>query len=218
MVKFIWFTLFTLLISSALLAQTIIKGKAVNAKNGEGLPFVNITLKGTTQGTTSDVQGRFTLTIHKPTEAIVTYVGFEPQTISLSTNSSEFLLIQLKERTTQLNEVVVRPEDNPALKIIRKVIANKSINDPESLASYTYNSYNKLALTFEKGTDSVKYPLLGKKADYEKDYQKMDSFASRNDIFVTESFTEKKHVKPNLDKETVLGNRMTGVKDPFFAF
>jgi hypothetical protein len=216
--KFGWMTLCFCLGLGTLAAQTIIKGKVVNAKNGESLPFVNITLTGTTFGTTADVQGRFSISIDRSVNAVVTYVGFESQTISLTVNSKEFLLIRLKERTTELNEVVVRPEDNPALKIIRKVIANKASNDPESLTSYTYNSYNKLALTFEKGTDSIKYPLLGKKEDYEKGYQKIDSFASRNDIFVTESFTEKKHVKPNLDKETVLANRMTGVKDPFFAF
>jgi hypothetical protein len=201
-----------------LTAQTIIKGKVVNAKNGESLPFVNITLTGTTLGTTADVQGRFSISIDRSVNAVVTYVGFESQNISLAINSKEFLLIRLKERTTELNEVVVRPGDNPALKIIRKVIANKSFNDPESLSSYTYNSYNKLALTFEKGTDSIKYPPLAKKEKSEKEYHKMDSFANKNDIFVTESYTEKKHVKPNLNKETVLGNRMTGVKDPFFAF
>jgi hypothetical protein len=218
MLKFIGVAIFAFICSGSSFSQIIIKGKVVNSKNGEALPFVNLAIKGTTQGTTADVQGRFSLAIDKPVEAIITYVGFQSKTIQLSKSTKGVLFIKLMEQATELNEVVVRPEDNPALKIIRKVIANKSFNDPESLTSYTYNSYNKLSSTFEKDSVLITYPLLGKKEEYEKGYQKIDSFASKKDLFIMESFTEKKHVKPNLNKETVLGNRMSGVKDPFFAF
>ena len=211
------FAMFALLASTPIFSQTEIIGKVINDKTKEPLPFVNLTIKGTTQGTTADAQGRFSLAITKPVEVVITYVGFEPSTIKFSPSLKEFAIIALKEKATQLNEVVVRPADNPALKIIRKVIANRAVNDPENLPSFSYNSYNRLSLTFQKTTDSI--PLaLPRKKDSAKELHQLDSFAAKNNIFVTESYTEKKFVSPSYSKETVLANKMSGVKEPFFAF
>lgn len=192
-----------------LLAQTLlVKGIVIDNKTQEPLPFVNIVVTKTFNGTTSDIDGRFQISFEKGQSIEFRYVGYQAQTITPETSSS-YLIVRLQEQATQLREVVVHAGENPALKIIRRVIENKPNNDPQNLDSYIYNSYNKLIGSLA-AVDMQKAPI--------KDSVAMRRFMEENHLFVSESYTRKQYVKPNLNKETVLGNRFSGLKDPFFAF
>jgi Family of unknown function (DUF5686)/CarboxypepD_reg-like domain len=189
-------------------SQVILQGKVIHSRTSEALPFVNLSVRGTNQGTTADVEGRFNFTwAGGEADLIFSYVGFESFTYHFSPPENNFLLIRLNEKPTELHEVVIYPGENPALQIIRKVIRNKPLNDPENLSSFSYRAYNKLYLTVDGSGDSAK----------NKTEEKFEKFAARNYMFVNESYSERKYVKPNLTKETILANRMSGVKDPFFA-
>jgi hypothetical protein len=189
----------------------VIRGKVINEKTRESLPFVNIGIAGTHRGTASDVEGRFELTVpSETTEIIFSYVGFETLKSPMPPVSG-YLTIRMKEKATELNAITIRPEDNSALKIIRRAVKNKSLNDPENLESFSYNCYNKLYSTLGESD--------GKKSNLKpKDSVALKNFADRNHLFLVESYTERKFVKPNFTKEVVLGNRMSGIKDPFFSF
>ena len=67
------------------MAQTIlISGRVVNGKNKESLPFVNVTIKNTIVGTTTDVEGRFTMRVPETDcELIFTYVGFKTYIVAV---------------------------------------------------------------------------------------------------------------------------------------
>jgi hypothetical protein len=190
--------------------QALLKGKVINEKSREPLAFVNIVIKNTYTGTTSDIDGLFQLAIpsHEIT-LVFSYLGFESRTITVSDFSAS-ITVTLKEKPTQLQEVVVRSGDNPAFRIIRQAVKNKSINDPENLPSFSYNSYNKLYSTLLNPDSSIVSDKV--------DTVKFNKYLRENHLFIHESYTEKKFLKPNFTKETVLGNHLSGVKDPFFAF
>lgn len=61
--------------------------------------------KGTTNGTITDLDGRFTLSIGKGTELIVSYVGYTTKTVKIGNQST--IKIVLIEDTKTLDEVVV---------------------------------------------------------------------------------------------------------------
>lgn len=65
----------------------------------------NIMIKGSTIGTVTDMDGRFTLEVPEQATLVVSYIGFLPQEIKIG-NKSEFA-ISLKEDTKLLDEVVV---------------------------------------------------------------------------------------------------------------
>jgi hypothetical protein len=202
--------LFLLCISFLCQGQSILKGRVINEKTREPLAFVNIIIKNTFRGTTTDIDGRFELKIsEKDVTLIFSYVGFETRSV-LAHVSEKNISIRLREVSTELQEVVVRPGDNPAFRIIRQAIKNKPINDPENLNSFSYNSYNKLYSTL-LNADSVM-----QKQD--ADTVKLKQYLHDNHLFVHESYTERKYLKPNYSKEVVLGNHLSGIKDPFFAF
>lgn len=81
-----------------------ISGSVIDAT---GLPVIgaNVILKGTTSGTITDMDGRFTLEV--PDNAIleVSYIGFVTQEVTPGNKTS--LQINLKEDSQKLDEVVV---------------------------------------------------------------------------------------------------------------
>lgn len=78
----------------------------VTDSKGEPIIGANVSVKGTTNGTTTDVSGAFSL--HVPSdraEIVISYIGYEQQVIALKGQTT--LTIVLKEDTQKLEEVVV---------------------------------------------------------------------------------------------------------------
>ena len=195
-------------VSFASFGQLELSGIVVHEKTKAPLPFVNIVIKETHQGVASDIEGRFKIACLAGQTLELRYVGFENYLLTPRESTSS-LVIGLREKTTELNTIIIRPSDNPALKIIRKVIANREKNDPENLPSFSYNSYNKLSCALQ---------VVGSYSKNGKDSAKVKNFIKDKLAFISESYTEKKYTRPNSHKEIVLGNRFSGIKDPFFAF
>lgn len=202
-------TLACLFLSLLANGQTMVSGKVINEKNKEPLAFVSIVIKSYNGGTTTDIDGKFKLTLPAGyRELAITHIGFEPKTIIIN-EAVATVTIRLREKTTELNEVVVHPEDNPAFRIIRQATKNRPLNDPDNLTSFSYNSYNKLYSTLLDADSTAALSL---------DTARLRQYLKKNHLFIHESYTERKYIKPNLSKEVVLGNHLSGIKDPFFAF
>jgi len=93
-------------ISVCVSAQTI-TGTVTSATDGSTLPGVSVAVKGTTSGTTTDVDGNFSIPIQSDKAVLVfTYVGFKTQEVTV-TNTSKSMKIVLVENAQQLSEVVV---------------------------------------------------------------------------------------------------------------
>ncbi|CAM1353829.1 SusC/RagA family TonB-linked outer membrane protein [Tenacibaculum ascidiaceicola] len=107
------------LFSSFIYGQTI-KGKIVGV-NGESIPFANIIEKGTTNGTTSNENGEFSLNVKKlPTIVTISSLGFV--TIEKNVvNTNTFLQVTLREDSDVLEEVVI---SGLASTVKRKNLAN----------------------------------------------------------------------------------------------
>ena len=74
-------------------------------EQGEPIIGASVLEKGTTNGTITDLDGRFTLSIGKGTELIVSYVGYTTKTVKIGNQST--IKIVLIEDTKTLDEVVV---------------------------------------------------------------------------------------------------------------
>jgi len=82
-----------------------VTGSVQDAKGG-GIPGVSVAVKGTTTGTTTDVNGAFTISVKSANaELQVTSVGYVSQTVALAGRSS--VTITLQDDVSQLNEVIV---------------------------------------------------------------------------------------------------------------
>jgi TonB-dependent starch-binding outer membrane protein SusC len=92
--------------SSHLIAQTrAISGKITDV-SGQGVPGVNVLIKGTTNGTSSDANGNYTINVDNENAVLVfSSVGFTPQEKPVGNQST--IAISLQEDISTLNEVVV---------------------------------------------------------------------------------------------------------------
>jgi hypothetical protein len=82
-----------------------VKGKITDT-NGEGLTGVSILLKGTTNGTSTDINGNYSLNIPEDSGVlIVSYLGFISKEVPV--NNRATINIQLEEDSKALSEVVV---------------------------------------------------------------------------------------------------------------
>ena len=82
-----------------------ISGVVTEKKTGEPIIGASVVEKGTTNGTITDLDGNFTLKV--PSDAIIniTYVGYQPQSLSVSGQTT--FKIKMEEESMALEQVVV---------------------------------------------------------------------------------------------------------------
>ena len=92
-------------LTAATLADITVQGTVTDAK-GEGLPGVNVILKGTSRGATTDAQGQFRLNVpDQGATLVISFVGFKTQEIAATSGTR--LAIKLEAEDKSLDEVVV---------------------------------------------------------------------------------------------------------------
>lgn len=101
------FFLICLTIPSTAFAQTFeVSGTVTAAEDGMLLPGVNVIEKGTTNGTVTDFDGNYNLTVSNPNAVIVfSYVGFQPLEANVNSRSTLDAVLQVDQNS--LDEVVV---------------------------------------------------------------------------------------------------------------
>lgn len=96
-----------LLLSHIIQGQTpTISGRVISADEPDGLPGVNVMVRGTNEGTITDVDGSFLIPASRGNVLTFSFVGYESQTREI-TDPSENLLVTLVPSATQLETVVV---------------------------------------------------------------------------------------------------------------
>ncbi len=217
--SFLSLSLLFLLCITAQAQSFQINGKVKDAKTKENLAFVNIIInQQVTQGTTTDIDGKFDLNSDEPIrELSLIYIGYKTKTISVE--GEDFLSIEMEQDELMLGEIVVIAGENPAHRIIRKAVQNKRINNPEKVRSFKYTSYNKfVANTTFDSTQYIQRRVKGRNA--EKDQQtRIDATSAQANfdqyhLMILESVTERIFIRPDKSEETVLASRVSGLQNP----
>ena len=98
-------------IQSILAQEGIISGTVMDGEFNDVLPFANITIKGTTKGTTSDFDGKYALELEPGTYTVVfSFLGYETKEISevvIAQGAEEIIDVTLNPLPNALDEVVV---------------------------------------------------------------------------------------------------------------
>ncbi|GAE19972.1 TonB-dependent receptor [Bacteroides pyogenes DSM 20611 = JCM 6294] len=94
-----------LLSVSFVFAQVAVRG-TVKDETGEGIPGASVQVKGTSQGTITDIDGKFSLAApNKNSVLVVSFIGYT--TVEQKVDAQKPMLIVLKEDTKTLDEVVI---------------------------------------------------------------------------------------------------------------
>ncbi|MDG4714967.1 TonB-dependent receptor [Winogradskyella marincola] len=95
------------LFSTVMYAQSTIKGKVIDGDMNSPLPGANVIVKGTTNGTTTDFDGNFTITAESGSgEVVISYVGYVSQTIAYN-GDADLGTITLVSSEVGLDEIMI---------------------------------------------------------------------------------------------------------------
>lgn len=86
--------------------QVRVTGKVTDIKSGEPLPGVNIVVKGTTNGVSSDMDGAYSIVLENSKDVLVfSFLGYKPEEVEVGNRS--VIDIKMTESAQQLDEMVV---------------------------------------------------------------------------------------------------------------
>ncbi|MGO3810782.1 DUF5686 and carboxypeptidase regulatory-like domain-containing protein [Mesonia sp.] len=117
----------------------------VTDEAGEPVPYVNIYLKDTYKGTTSNNEGNYKLDYEQTgTNTLVfQFLGFKTLEKEVNIERFPFILnVSLAEESTSLDEVVLKSGKNPAIRVIKKAIKYRKENLAKTDA-YTADFYSR---------------------------------------------------------------------------
>lgn len=99
-------TVLLLMVSLSLMAQKVsIRGTVTDKSDGSLLPGVSVIEKGTTNGSATDQQGIFNLSVSQGATIIISFIGYQSQEITVGTQTS--FTVQMESDVVTLKDVVV---------------------------------------------------------------------------------------------------------------
>jgi len=215
-----------LLITSIVCSAQSIKGIVRDSTNKAPIAFAHITLGDHKTGVTSDIDGKFAITLPTGYHGVIyiSHVSYRTQQIS----SEDWVKrisgdIYLQQQVTNLREVIVLAGENPAWQIIRQVVKNRDRHQPLKYPAFSYRAYTKLVALGEGDPINIDSLVARRLADG-KVLSKTDSanlsqdkFFDKNYIFVSESVTEKYFQQPAKHHEKLIAHKVSGFQSPLFA-
>lgn len=201
-------------------AQSI-TGVVTDAKTREPLPFVNVVI-GKAKHTMTDANGRYRLPFSAG-ELRVSSVGYETQRVKVTKPGQ--MNFQLKSTGDQLKEAKVTGrkqkysrKNNPAVELMKKVIAAKKLHDLKERDYYTINKYSKITLAFNDVTDKVFEEGKFKNFPFLKDHVEVCNETGKLILPLTVDETVTQHLyrrDPRTEKSIIIGERHEGIDDLF---
>ena len=204
-------------------AQHTITGQIIDAKTGEPIPFASAQYLGHGVGVASDVDGNFQIARHNGWQLTFTSVGYVSQTINVNSGIKSNIKISLKTDNKMLKEVTIKTKrqrysrkNNPAVEMMKKVIAAKKQTDLSNRDFYQYNKYQKITLALNdfrpEVLDSPKY----KKKQWLIDQIEACPYNNKLilPISVDETVSQKIYRKKPHDEKTIIkGINTQGIND-----
>ncbi len=188
-----------------------INGTVLDKQTGSPVSDATIFLLKAKTGTSTDDKGKFNLAVSMPSDSlVVSLVGYETRQFAVRDLSSP-AIIEVAASAVDLNEVTIYSGQNPAIPIVKQMIAHKTQNDCNNLDAYRYQVYNRLEMDLTRVTDHFRNTKLMKPfAVAFNAAQVTDS--GRVPLLMSESLSDYYYQKkPALKKEVIEASRISGV-------
>lgn len=220
--KYFALLFFIIICDSVSYAQlTKIRGVVKDAVTGEAIPFANIYLKLSTQGTTSDFDGNYYFETREAVDTITaSYLGYKKLSFPVKANRYQEINFQLEPSEIRLKEVVIMAGENPADTLFRRIIAEKEKNTINNLGAWQYELYTKIQFDANNFGDRLKDSKLLKPFDFIFDYVDTSTVNGKVylPVFITETLSDVYVSKdPKKDIEHVKASRGSGIENPSIA-
>jgi hypothetical protein len=193
-----------LLLFLSLYSNAQIKGTLIDEK-GNPLSFVSVFEENTYNGTTSNEQGNYQLTIKSvgKNKIVFQLLGFKTQKIAIPTEKLPYILdVKMLEESYSLNEVVINTKNNPANLIIKSAIASKKENT-EKTARFKADFYSRGIFKLKNAPKKIFGQKIG-------DMNGALDSTGTGIISLSETFSKIVFEKPNNLKEVITASKVSG--------
>ncbi|MFQ5447112.1 MAG: DUF5686 family protein, partial [Saprospiraceae bacterium] len=220
------FAFFLLLQAPVLFSQKLTKVKGVvrDAETEELLPFVNVAFVGTSVGTTTDLDGSYSISTKWASDSLqVSYLGYKSITVGVKLGTAQTLDFELHSAALNLSVVEVKVKKgkykrkgNPAVELIKKVIDHKNENRMGGQDYYEYDKYEKVELDLNNITDKFRQKRAFRKFQFIFDYVDTSDLNGKPylPIFIRETASKVYYRKnPKTEKEYRTGIKLSGMDE-----
>lgn len=211
--------LFCGFIGPAFAQQTIIKGIVRDAVTKETLPYVTIFFNDTKIGTQTDLDGAYNIVTSADYNSLkFSSVGYQTITKTFTKGTSQTINVVLQPDAQSLSEVSIigskrvkySNKDNPAVELIRQVIANRDKNRLTNYNTVSYKEYEKMIFSMSNLSEKFKNRKIFK--NYQFLFQEQDStrIGGKNllPLYIQEKLSEYYFSKsPEKNKTVILGEK-----------
>ena len=168
---------------------TKIMGTVIDASTKDPIPFVNLYFPGTDIATTTDFDGKFALETKLAKDSLYAqYMGYIKQKKAVVKNKFQMIDFELVPVAYELKEVEILPGVNPAEVILKKVIANKELNNREAYDAFQYEAYNKLQIDANNYSENFTNNILLKPFHFV--FENADTSTINGKVYLPVFFTE----------------------------
>lgn len=202
-------------------ARAQLSGVVTNAATGDTLLYPSASYKGHHIAVSGNAQGRYSIERHEGWVLTFSAVGYQSRNITITEKTPQTLNIKLKPDTKTLAEVVVRQKrgrysrkDNPAVELMKRVVAAKKKTDLANHAYYQYNKYQKITLAVNDIQPSDIDSGFFAKKQWLIDQIETSPYNHKLILPVSVDETVTQHIyrkDPKSEKDIVMGQQSTGV-------
>lgn len=201
-------------------AQTV-SGVVTDSRTGERLPFVNVTYDKSA-ATQTDEQGRYSVPFRQG-RLRFSSIGYATKTVSVRAAGRVDVKLVADESTFAEAVVTGRREkysrkNNPAVELMKKVIAAKKKVSPKEHDYFSMNKYSKLTFAFNEVTDKVFQEGKFKKMPFLKEHVEVCNETGKLVLPISVEETVSRELyrrSPAAEKSVVTGHRSVGVNSLF---
>ncbi|MBQ2123480.1 MAG: carboxypeptidase-like regulatory domain-containing protein [Bacteroidaceae bacterium] len=213
--------IYTIVLALPALAQKI-TGVVTDAQTGEPLPYVNVYYKGGRIGVQSNEQGKYSISYH-PDELYFSCVGYTTKRFTPK-RAREFN-VMLEQTETELSTATVTAQrkkysrkNNPAVELMKKVIARKNLGQLKNHDYYSFDRYNKLVLSINNINDSIQNWKFAKKNPFLYEHVETCNFTGKRILPISVEETVEREIyrrSTDTQKLHLLGRKSSGINDVF---
>jgi len=220
------FLLFLLLGCCISVSAQNIQGVVTDSLTNEPIPYLSVFYEGKGVGSITDNDGHYKVETRKGWNKLTfSAVGYVTKVVNIIPGVTKNLNVRMRPDDIMLDEVVVKPKrekysrkNNPAVELMKKVIAHKKNNKLSENDYYQYNKYQKITMSLNDVTPEMLEKGMYKKMPFLKDQIELCEETNKFilPISVDETASQKIYRKhPKSEKTIIKGMSSTGVNELF---
>ena len=220
------FLLFLLLGCCISVSAQNIQGVVTDSLTNDPIPYLSVFYEGKGVGSITDNDGHYKVETRKGWNKLTfSAVGYVTKVVNIIPGVTKNLNVRMRSDDIMLDEVVVKPKrekysrkNNPAVELMKKVIAHKNNNKLSENDYYQYNKYQKITMSLNDVTPEMLEKGMYKKMPFLKDQIELCEETNKFilPISVDETASQKIYRKhPKSEKTIIKGMSSTGVNELF---